>query len=144
MGGGESSESVYVRCGSSICANELDCGVVEWVKRNTLKWFGHVERMESKELKKVYEGELEGPNRRGRPLGRWKDRVEEYWGEKGINVRGVEARKECCIRERWRLLCCAHPLRPMGTYHKGVRHQRQTDIYTLQSSPHLPHSRGIP
>ncbi len=51
--------------------------MVEWVKRNTLKWFGHVERMGSDGLvKKVYENELEGPYRSGRPLGRWKDRVE--------------------------------------------------------------------
>ncbi len=33
---------------------------------------------------KVYESELEGPNRRGRPLGRWQNRVEEYVGERGI------------------------------------------------------------
>ncbi len=35
--------------------------------------------------KKVYESESEGPNRRGRPLGRWKYRMEEYLGERGIN-----------------------------------------------------------
>ncbi len=30
---------------------------------------------------------LEDPNRRGKPLGRWKDRLEEYLGESGINGR---------------------------------------------------------
>ncbi len=45
--------------------------------------------METEELVKVYESELKGPNRRGRPLGRWKDRVEEYLGERSINGRGV-------------------------------------------------------
>ncbi len=52
-------------------------------------------------MKKVYESELEGPNRRGRPLGRWKVRVEEYLGERGINGRGVleQARRECWDRE---------------------------------------------
>ncbi len=49
----------------------------------------HVVRMGSEEFVKVYESELEGPNRRGRPLGRWKDRVEEHLGERGINGRGV-------------------------------------------------------
>ncbi len=59
------------------------------MKRNTLKWFIHVEKMGSEEfVKKVYDSELKGPNRRGRPLGKWKDRVEEYLGEKGINGRG--------------------------------------------------------
>ncbi len=78
---GENSESVHEGCGMSICANEVNCGVVEWVKRNSLKWFGHVERMGSEEFLKVYESELKGPNRRGRPPGRCKDRVEEYLGE---------------------------------------------------------------
>ncbi len=59
---------------------------LEWIQRNTLKWFGHVERIGSKEfVKKVYESELEGPNRGGRPLGRWGDRVEEYLRERGMN-----------------------------------------------------------
>ncbi len=51
-------------------------------KRNTSKWFGHAERMGSEEFVKVYESELKGTDRRGRPLGRGKDRVEEYLGER--------------------------------------------------------------
>ncbi len=53
----ESNESVYERCGMIACANGVNCGVVEWVKRHTLKWFGHVERMGSEEFVKVYESE---------------------------------------------------------------------------------------
>ena len=53
---GESNESVYERCGMGPCANRVKCGVVEWVKINTLKWFGHLERMKSEKfLKKVCE-----------------------------------------------------------------------------------------
>ncbi len=37
---GSSNESVYERCGMGTCANGVKCGVVEWVKRNTLRWFG--------------------------------------------------------------------------------------------------------
>ncbi len=44
---GESNESVCGRCGMGSQAN---CGVVEWVKRNTLRWFGHVERMGREEF----------------------------------------------------------------------------------------------
>ncbi len=56
----------------------MKCGVVKWVKRNTFRWFVHIERMNSEEfVKKVYVSEIEGPNRR-RPLGGWKDRVKEY------------------------------------------------------------------
>ncbi len=32
---------------------------------------------------KVYVSKTEGPNSRGRPLGRWKDRVKEYMSERG-------------------------------------------------------------
>lgn len=34
----------------------MDCGVVEWVKCDTQRWFGHVIRMkESEFVKKLYE-----------------------------------------------------------------------------------------
>ena len=47
---GESYEGVYERCGTGTQAN----GVVEWVKRNTLRRFGHMERIESEAfVKKV-------------------------------------------------------------------------------------------
>ncbi len=49
---GESNESVSERCSMGACANGVKCGVVEWVKRNTLRWFGYIERMKSEELMK--------------------------------------------------------------------------------------------
>ncbi len=53
--------------------------MVEWVKGSTLRWFDHIERMGNEEfVKKVYRSSVEGTNRRGRPLGRWEDRVKEY------------------------------------------------------------------
>ncbi len=65
------------------------CGVVEWVKRSTLKWFGHIERMENEEfVKKVYQSIVEGPNRKGRPLGRWEDKVKEYVSERESSGQG--------------------------------------------------------
>ncbi len=94
-------------------ANEVKCGVVEWVKRNTLRWFGHTERMGSEELvKKVYVSEIVGPNSRGRPPVRWRDRVKEYMCERGATRGGGldEARRECLDRERWRLFCLGQPL----------------------------------
>ncbi len=43
----------------------------------SLRWFGYIERMGNEEyVKKVYLSSVEGTNRKGRPLGRWKDRVE--------------------------------------------------------------------
>ena len=54
----ESNESLYERCDMRPCINGVKCSVVEWVKRNTLRWLGHIERKESEEfLKKVYVSE---------------------------------------------------------------------------------------
>ncbi len=81
---GESNGIVYERCGMGSQANGVHCGVVEWVKRNTLRWFGHIERMGSGEfVKKVYMSESEGPSSRGRPPVKWRDRVKEYMCERG-------------------------------------------------------------
>ncbi len=93
--------------------NGVSCGVVEWVKRNTLRWFGHIERMGSEEfMKNVYVSESVGPDSGGRPLGRWRDRVKEYMCERGAAM-GVgldQARRECLVRERWRFFYHGHPL----------------------------------
>ncbi len=56
----------------------VGCDMVEWVKRSTLRWFGHNERIGNEEfVKEVYLSSAEGMNRRGRPLGRWEDKVRE-------------------------------------------------------------------
>ncbi len=62
-------------------------------------------------FKKVYLSSVEGPNRRGRPLGRWEDRVKEYVSERVVRGNVLEwARRECMDRERWRSVCRGHPL----------------------------------
>ncbi len=74
-----SNESVYERCGMRGRGSGVGCCVMEWAKRSTLRWFGHIERMDNKGFaKKVHRSSVEGPNRRGRPLGRWEDKVKEY------------------------------------------------------------------
>ncbi len=87
----------------------LGCVVVEWVKRSTLRWFGHIERMGNEEfVKMVYLSSAEGTNRRERPLGRWEYKVKEYVSERRVRENG--ARRECMDRERWRSICCGDPL----------------------------------
>ncbi len=78
--------------------------MVEWVKRSTLRWFGHIERMGNEEfVKKVYLSSAEDTNWRRRPLGRWKDWVKEYVSERGVRENGLEwVRRECMNKERWR------------------------------------------
>ncbi len=99
---GLSNESVYERCDMRGRESGVGCGVVEWVKRITLRWFGHIERMGNEEfVKKMYQSSVEGTNRRGRPLRRWEDRVREYVSERGVRGNGLEwARRECIDRER--------------------------------------------
>ncbi len=54
---------------------------------------------------------VEGPSRRGRPCGRWEDRVKEYLSERRVRGNGlVRARRECMDKERWRSFCRGHPL----------------------------------
>ncbi len=82
---GLSNDSVYERCGMRGRGSGVGCGVEEWVKRSTLRWFGYIERIGNEEfVKKVYLGNVEGMNRRGRPLGRWEDRMKEYVNERGV------------------------------------------------------------
>ncbi len=42
--------SVFEICGMRGCGSGVECGVVEWVKRSTLRWFGHIERMGNEEF----------------------------------------------------------------------------------------------
>ncbi len=66
-----------------VCGNRMKGGAVEWGKRHTLIWFGHIERLENEEfVKKMYISEIEGLNK-SRPLGRYKDRVREHISERG-------------------------------------------------------------
>ncbi len=69
-----------------------------------MRWFSHIERMGNEEfVKKVHLCSAEGMYRRGRLLGKWKDRVKEYVSERGVRGNGLEwARRERMDRERWR------------------------------------------
>ncbi len=52
--------------------------------------------VENEEFVKMYLSIVESPKRRGRPLGRWEDKVKEYVSERGVRRNGLEwARKEC-------------------------------------------------
>ncbi len=84
----------------------------EWVNRSTLRWFGHIEGMENGEtVKKLYLSSVEGPNRRGKPLGRWEDMVKEFVSERGVRGNGLEwTRRDCMDKDRWRSVCHGHLL----------------------------------
>ncbi len=82
------------------------------MKRSTLRWFGHFERMENEKfVKKVYLSGVEDSTRRVGPLGRLEDKVKGYLGERGVRRNGLEqARRECMDKERWRSFGRGHPL----------------------------------
>ncbi len=91
-------------------------------KRKARKREREREEKECKEDKKVYLGSVEGPNRRGRPLGRWEDKVKEYVSERGVRGNRLKwARRECVVRERWRSVCCGHPFGRRFWRERGVR-----------------------
>ncbi len=65
---GLSNANVYERCGMRERGSGVGCGVVEWVKRNTLRWFGHIERMRNEEFIFFYlqhQERLKGTTKRG-------------------------------------------------------------------------------
>ncbi len=83
------------------------------MKRQTLKWSGHIQQMEEgKMARRVYMSEIEGGNVRGQSPVKWRDRVQEYVRERGEGSlrKPEQARRECLDKERWKLFCCGHPL----------------------------------
>ncbi len=61
-----SNESVYDHFGMCHMGKRKKCGVVEEVKRQTLKWFGHMVRMEESQMTmRVRVSKIEGGNVRG-------------------------------------------------------------------------------
>ncbi len=65
---GESNENVYRKFGISSRGEGMSCEVVEMVKRSTLRWFGHLERMNERELtKRISRSKINAGNVRGRP-----------------------------------------------------------------------------
>ncbi len=71
---------------------------------------------------RVYRSGVEGPKRRGRPLGRWEDKMKEYVSERGnegkwvgVDREGVYGLGEVKIRLTW------PP--PLGMLPEVVRHQ---------------------
>ncbi len=72
-----------------------------------------MEQMEkSKMTRRVYVSEIEGENVRGRPLVKWRDRMQEHVRERGErSLRNFEqTRRKCLDRVRWKLFFRGHPL----------------------------------
>ncbi len=88
--GRESNEDTYGGFGMSETAVGMDCRVVEWVKRSTLRWYGHVMRMNECDFtKRVSESTVEG-----REEGREENREKREEKEKGGRRAGRQADRQ--------------------------------------------------
>ena len=59
--------------------------IVTIIKIQRLEWLGHVSRMnETRSVKKIFEGKLEGRRGRGRPRFRWMNDVEDDLRNLGV------------------------------------------------------------
>ena len=57
----------------------------EHLRQKRLRWFGHIARRDEEvEIKKVFELKIEGRRKRGRPVKRWIDMVEEEIKKRGV------------------------------------------------------------
>ena len=63
------------------CTYRVKCGVVESMKKKqTFRWFGHIQRMKNEEfMKEIYVSEIDEPRRR--TVVRWMKRVKKYMHE---------------------------------------------------------------
>ena len=73
--------------------------IVKWIKGQRISWLGHQERMEEdRMLKKIFNLELEGTRRRGRPRKGWKEEV-----ERDLQVLGLRRWRELVAdRKKWK------------------------------------------
>ena len=63
---------------------------VEWMKINTLRWYGHVQRIKDVRMAiRVFDSEATGRMGRGKALMTWERRVEEHVGERVGRGRGT-------------------------------------------------------
>ena len=72
--------------------------IVTVIKIRRLEWLGHVSRMkETRSVKKICEGKLEGRRGRGRPRLRWINDVEDDLRKLGVK----RWRRKALNREEW-------------------------------------------
>ena len=69
----------------------------EHLKQKKLRWFGHIARRDEEvEIKKVFDLKIEGRRKRGRPVKRWIDVVQEDMKKGGV------VQQDAGDREGWR------------------------------------------
>ena len=78
--------------------------VSQRIDQGVLRWFGHIERMGDERMaKRMYESDVRGVRRRGRPRKCWMDGVKEVLARKCLNIQ--EAKVGVQDRNEWRSIC---------------------------------------
>ena len=72
------------------------------VDMNVLRWFGHVERIDNEQLKKVMNAKDDGRSARGRPRFGWMGGVKKALNDRRMGVRKVSERDR--NRNEWRTM----------------------------------------
>merc|ERR1712002_1140838 len=94
-------------------------GVSERMDQGVLRWFWHVERMGNERLvKRVYDSEVRGVRRRGRPKKSWMNGVNETFERKGLNIQEVKDSMQ--DRNGWRSICQGVVLRAVVISSAGL------------------------
>ena len=85
------------RCGTNVSVSQR-------IDQSVLRRFGHVERMRDERMaKRVYESNVRGVRRRGRPRKCWINGVKEVLARKGLNIQ--EAKVSVQDRNEWCSIC---------------------------------------
>jgi hypothetical protein len=93
--------------------------IVKWIKEQRISWLDHLEKMEEDRMpKKIFNQELEGTKRRGRPRKGWREEV-----ERELQVLGVRRWRGSVIGRNGGTLC-DRPKPTAGCSAKGRRRRR--------------------
>ena len=85
------------RCGKNVSVSQR-------IDQSVLRWFGHVEKMGDERMaKRVYESNVRGVRRRGRPRKCWMDGMKEVLARKGLTIQKVKVSLQ--NRNEWCSIC---------------------------------------
>jgi len=89
---------------------EIECDVVEAIRRRRLSYFGHINRMKPERIPaRVLHGWIHGNRPRGRPQKKWTDAVKEDCEDRDVTY--IQACRIAEDREEWRKLVFRPPKR---------------------------------
>src|SRR5678815_2984301 len=109
-------------------------GVNERINESTLRWFGHVERMNDSRLdKRMYSGECAVNRPAGRPKKKWIGSVKECLEERNVSL--AEVRRKVHNRSEWQCFVRGYGCGPPGTWYEPNIDEMLSVSYTHLTLP---------